>query len=148
MKYPNLVDGASTNISVIAPASKATARGTVRGGRTTNDTATARPASASSATTIECPVWLGGVGVGSLAEPTAVESLAYAKSLLLDRVGTVSEEGGALTIAFERGTALTIPPHDAYEAWQIEADNGLHIVCVPGGELVTWIPEADPESTP
>src|SRR5260221_10157868 len=56
MKYPNLVDGASTNISVIAPASKATARGTVRGGRTTNDTATARPASASSATTIGCPV--------------------------------------------------------------------------------------------
>src|ERR1700691_6070141 len=55
MKYPNLVDGASTNISVIAPASSTTARETVRGGRNTSDSATAAPARTSSTTTIVCP---------------------------------------------------------------------------------------------
>src|SRR5215475_2127494 len=56
MKYPNLVDGASTNMSVIAPASSITARGTDCGGLKTRDAATATPASASSATTTVCPV--------------------------------------------------------------------------------------------
>src|SRR5579862_5930466 len=56
MKYPNLVDGARTNMSVIAPASRTTARGTDCGGLKTRDAATARPASASSTTTTACPV--------------------------------------------------------------------------------------------
>jgi len=56
MKYPNLVDGASTNIRVIAPASRMTARGTDRGGLKTREPATARPARASNATMIVCPV--------------------------------------------------------------------------------------------
>src|ERR1700722_6927964 len=50
-----LVDGASTNISVIAPASSTTARETVCGGRNASDSATATPARTSSATTIEWP---------------------------------------------------------------------------------------------
>ncbi|MFF2268878.1 DUF6188 family protein [Cellulosimicrobium cellulans] len=33
-----------------------------------------------------------------------------------------------------------VDPDDAHEAWQIGSDDGLRIVCAPGGEVSTWRP--------
>jgi hypothetical protein len=36
---------------------------------------------------------------------------------------------------------IIVEPASAYEAWQIYADNGLRIICVPDGDLAIWLPE-------
>jgi len=52
----------------------------------------------------------------------------------------VGVSGGSLTLRFSTEIGLSVDPDDAQEAWQISSDDGLRIVCAPGGEVSTWRP--------
>lgn len=57
------------------------------------------------------------------------------------------DDSGALTISFTDGTTLTVPPDDAYEAWNVSGPNGALVVSMPSGELAIWTAEAGPDVT-
>jgi hypothetical protein len=88
--------------------------------------------------TIESPMSIQARNIDR-AESTSVEVFAVLRDLLMKPVRSVNEHQGQLTVAFDSLT-ITVPRDDDYEAWQIRADNGLMIVCVPGGELAVWLP--------
>jgi hypothetical protein len=48
--------------------------------------------------------------------------------------------GGCLAIVFDGGLQVTVEPDQRYESWQISSEDGLLIVCTPGGELAVWYP--------
>ena len=52
----------------------------------------------------------------------------------------VDVSGGSLTLRFSTEIGFRVDPDDEYEAWQISSDDGLRIVCAPGGEVSTWHP--------
>ena len=89
--------------------------------------------------TIETPLTITAMNI-ERAEPTSVEVLAALRGLLMRAVLSVSEHHGQLSVEFDSVT-ITVPPDENYEAWQIRADDGLLIVCIPGGELAVWLPE-------
>lgn len=41
--------------------------------------------------------------------------------------------GGDLTIEFESGHIIRVPPDANYEAWELEGLGRLMVVCIPGG---------------
>jgi hypothetical protein len=88
--------------------------------------------------TIESPLTIAGTNI-ERADATSVEVLAVLRELLMKPVSSVSEHQGQLSVVFESVT-INVPSDDNYEAWQIRADDGLLIVCVPGGELAVWLP--------
>lgn len=47
-------------------------------------------------------------------------------------------KNGTLRLHFEDGARLRVLPHESYEAWNMNGDDGLMIVCMPGGELAVW----------
>ena len=49
-------------------------------------------------------------------------------------------EDGSLTVTFQDGTELRVPPHPQYEAWTFAGSQGKKVVCLPGGGLATWGP--------
>ncbi|MEZ0095741.1 DUF6188 family protein [Streptacidiphilus sp. EB129] len=51
-----------------------------------------------------------------------------------------SSDDGVLTIQFACGAKLMATPDPDYEAWEIVADDGLRVICMPGGELAIWDP--------
>jgi len=67
-------------------------------------------------------------------------------SVLDQRVSAVTLTGGQLSVSFEAGLTIRVEPVQHYESWQINSDDGLLIVCTPGGDLVVWYPTgtADP----
>jgi hypothetical protein len=68
-------------------------------------------------------------------------SLAYILAVLEQRIDFVKIfNDGKLTLTFSNDITLNILPNDSYETWQITSDNGLRIVCMPGGELAIWTP--------
>ncbi len=50
----------------------------------------------------------------------------------------VVNSSGALTIDFDSGNRLVVPPDSEYEAWTLVGPNGYRVVCMPNGELATW----------
>jgi Family of unknown function (DUF6188) len=48
--------------------------------------------------------------------------------------------GGRLTIIFDGDLQVAVEPDQRYESWQISSEDGLLIVCTPGGELAVWYP--------
>lgn len=48
-------------------------------------------------------------------------------------------KNGHLEVVFSEDYRIDVPPDDQYEAWDLNATGGLHIVCMPGGELAIWI---------
>lgn len=40
-----------------------------------------------------------------------------------------------LAVVFGTGVTLTVEPGERYESWQISSDDGLLVVCNPGGDL-------------
>jgi hypothetical protein len=52
---------------------------------------------------------------------------------------TVSTDGD-LRIQFDSGHMCSISPEDNYESWQISGEEGLLMVCMPGGELAIFEP--------
>jgi hypothetical protein len=47
---------------------------------------------------------------------------------------------GRLRLTFDNDLHLEVAPHRQWEAWQISSDDGLLIVCTPGGDLTIWYP--------
>jgi hypothetical protein len=47
---------------------------------------------------------------------------------------------GRLRLTFDNDLYLEVAPHRHWEAWQISSDDGLLIVCTPGGDLTIWYP--------
>jgi uncharacterized protein DUF6188 len=48
---------------------------------------------------------------------------------------------GTLKVEFLNGDKFAISAHPDYEAWGIAGDQGLRLICLPGGELAVWKPE-------
>ena len=55
----------------------------------------------------------------------------------------IAYKNGRLKIIFNNGTSLNVEPDPNYEAWEISGDDGLIIVCQPGGEITIWQPFKD-----
>jgi hypothetical protein len=91
--------------------------------------------------TIECPLWIGAANASPLIEPTDVTALAAVRGLLMKQVTDIEEIAGTLTIRFDEDAMLVVPPDPDYEAWQVRADDGLLVVCIPGGELAVSSPD-------
>jgi hypothetical protein len=79
----------------------------------------------------EVSVWEG--------EPLSPGALTELLALLMQTVSRIRiEVDGSLALLFGNGARLRVPVDQMYEAWQIRADNGLLIVCLPGGDLSVW----------
>lgn len=78
-----------------------------------------------------------------------VESLDWnhpsVTTMLLANVGRplhdVAIVDGRLSIEFVGDDIFAVEPDDHYESWQISSDDGLLIVCTPGGDLTIWYPD-------
>jgi hypothetical protein len=67
---------------------------------------------------------------------TSRSALAPVIDLLFVAVAHVSVEGvGTLILDFTDGSTLTVPPHEAYESWELSGDGVPGILVGPGGEL-------------
>lgn len=80
---------------------------------------------------------------GQAATTHASDSDAVATALLSvlnQRATEITLTGGQLIISFETGLTLKADPDQHYESWQISSDDGLLIVCTPGGHLTIWYP--------
>lgn len=74
----------------------------------------------------------------SVSETVAVALLPA----LGQQVRDVTITAGRLTVVFGTGVTLTVEPGERYESWQISSDDGLLVVCNPGGDLTVWYPPA------
>ena len=53
-------------------------------------------------------------------------------------VASKAGDEGRLSLTFDGGARLEVPPDADYEAWNIAGPNGYMVVCTPGGELMVW----------
>ncbi|MEO5662973.1 MAG: DUF6188 family protein [Nocardioides sp.] len=72
-------------------------------------------------------------------DPVAVTSLLSALSQPVIRL---SVDDGKLVVELKGGLVIGVDSDEHYESWQINSDDGLLIVCAPGGELTIWYPES------
>jgi uncharacterized protein DUF6188 len=80
---------------------------------------------------------------GQQAQQVPCRSELIATSLLntLDhRLSRAQINEGRLQLTFDNDLHLEVAPHRQWEAWQISSDDGLLIVCTPGGDLAIWYP--------
>jgi hypothetical protein len=86
------------------------------------------------------------VGITSNSRPGEVHDWndpAVSTALLKCLGATLSDitmTGGRLALTFANGFAVSVDPDDHYESWQINSEDGLLIVCTPGGDLTIWYP--------
>ncbi|MGH9077073.1 MAG: DUF6188 family protein [Acidimicrobiales bacterium] len=52
----------------------------------------------------------------------------------------VAQKDGLLVLRFAPSGAMTVPPSEEFEAWNIVGPDGLRIVAMPGGQLAVWKP--------
>jgi hypothetical protein len=77
-------------------------------------------------------------------DPERPEEIAPAFQVLWRIVSNVTvENDGRLVIGFFDGTIVNVPSDPDYEAWEIVAENGLRLICMPGGEVAYWAPRSD-----
>ncbi|HEY1573854.1 MAG TPA: DUF6188 family protein [Pseudonocardiaceae bacterium] len=57
-----------------------------------------------------------------------------------ETLSNVTVTDGHLALTFANGFAMAVDPDDHYESWQINSDDGLLVVCTPGGDLSIWYP--------
>jgi len=90
---------------------------------------------------IEHPtVELTRTGESGITHDSRSEAVAVSLLSVLNRPATdVAIVEGELTVTFDNLT-LSVDPDEQYESWQINSDDGLLIVCMPGGELTIWYP--------
>jgi hypothetical protein len=60
---------------------------------------------------------------------------AVLDATLIDAI--VAADGG-LSLRFDTGHQLGVPPQRAYEAWQVTGPDGFLAVCEPGGGVSRW----------
>jgi len=56
------------------------------------------------------------------------------------RLSQIEISNGHLRLTFGNSVQLDVAPHQQWEDWQIYSEDGLEIVCVPGGELTIFYP--------
>jgi hypothetical protein len=56
------------------------------------------------------------------------------------RLSQIEISNGHLRLAFDNSVRIEVAPHRQWEAWQISSEDGLTIVCGPGGQLTIWYP--------
>ncbi|GAB3147636.1 hypothetical protein GCM10027290_31230 [Micromonospora sonneratiae] len=79
------------------------------------------------------PEWQG--------KPLSAEVATRLLRLLNTRITTVGlAPDSTLTISFDSRAHVIVPADDMYEAWQLRSDEGLLIVCTPGGGIAIWEP--------
>lgn len=87
-----------------------------------------------------------GIGIARDKQATAVldrDHPVVATTLLASlgaKISTIAVADGRLALTFANGVTLTVDPDDDHESWQISSDDGLLIVCAPGGDLTVWYP--------
>lgn len=47
-------------------------------------------------------------------------------------------DDGTLSVVVDDAGSLVVPPHPAFEAWQINGPDQSLVVCAPGGRLSIW----------
>src|SRR5205823_915930 len=73
-------------------------------------------------------------GSRQLCSPDRPDSVAPALAALHRSVEWASSsDDGALTLAFDDGSGLTVWPNPAFEAWQVVGPGSALVVCMPGG---------------
>ncbi|HEY9720641.1 MAG TPA: DUF6188 family protein [Oscillatoriaceae cyanobacterium] len=78
-------------------------------------------------------------------DPADLAQVAQALHVLRkEGASLVAHRDGRLELRFGDGAVLSAEPHPIEEAWEVEGANGFHVVCLPGGELDLWTPEAAP----
>ena len=45
---------------------------------------------------------------------------------------------GALFLEFSQDRSITVPPHEKYEAWSLNVNDGRKLICMPGGKIASW----------
>jgi Family of unknown function (DUF6188) len=56
------------------------------------------------------------------------------------RLNRIQISNGHLRLAFDNSVQLDVAPDQQWEAWQMNSEDGLTMVCGPGGELTIWYP--------
>jgi hypothetical protein len=51
-------------------------------------------------------------------------------------------KSGKLEVLFTSDIGIVVEPSPDFEAWELVGDDGLRIVCTPGGDLAVWKPSA------
>lgn len=88
---------------------------------------------------IECPFRLESGGVQHRLDPSDRGGLGPLLAVYPDRlVAGCADADGTLQLHFAGGAAITVPSHPDYEAWQVSQDDGLLLVCKPGGGVAHW----------
>jgi hypothetical protein len=86
-----------------------------------------------------------GLAVGDQPEASnyAWDDPAIAGTLLTclnQPLTSISIASGRLTIEFANATRIQVEPDQEYESWQISGEDGLLVVCTPGGDLSVQCP--------
>lgn len=74
-------------------------------------------------------------GAAALSEVLVVEQMSF-KCVIAGKDGT-------LKVDFHEGATIVVPPSDEYESWMVTGPRGMHLICMPGGDVAVWSPRAD-----
>jgi hypothetical protein len=92
---------------------------------------------------LSCPFKLLLDGIEHLIDPSDMAQVATALHVLRkEGAGLVAHHDGRVELRFRDGTLITAECHPSEEAWEIDGSDGLHVVCLPGGELAIWRPDS------
>jgi hypothetical protein len=71
--------------------------------------------------------------------PEVAEQLAPLLKIFNSTViSAIAKANGTLALDLSQNRKLVVPPHPKYESWEVVADNGLKLICLPGGKLASW----------
>jgi len=105
-------------------------------------------------TTVEVFVQEETIGLGRAGTPAAeVDATGeFAAATLVKslncQLDDINVKDGKLRVLFDNGLELTAAPNAHWESWQIAGDDGLLIVCLPGGGLSFWPSEKTKRPNP
>ncbi len=86
--------------------------------------------------TIEAPLeWKSPGSPGERFEATSVDALKKVRALLFQRLAKAVVRDAVLRLEFESRDVVVVQPAPAHEAWQLQSDDDLLVVSMPGGEL-------------
>ena len=71
--------------------------------------------------------------------PEVADSLAPVLKIFNTTVSVaVVKSDGTLFLEFSRDRSITVPPHEKYEAWSLNVNDGRKLICMPGGKIASW----------
>lgn len=81
----------------------------------------------------------GSTGSLSLTAGHALDAIPILELIQVNVCSISMAKAGELQLLLANDRVLRIDWSENYEAWEISADNGLKIVCLPGGGLSVWL---------